>query len=60
MHTTRQEVQSSRKQGIGFLIANNAYSLCSLGPCDVTKKEDLERIVKEVESKEKYINLLSK
>lgn len=29
-----------------------------LGPCDVTKKEDLERIVGELEKKEKYINLL--
>ncbi|KAK5168465.1 hypothetical protein LTR04_006725 [Oleoguttula sp. CCFEE 6159] len=29
-----------------------------LGPCDVTKKDDLERIVKELERKEKYINLL--
>ncbi|KAK5009686.1 hypothetical protein LTR39_004882, partial [Cryomyces antarcticus] len=27
-------------------------------PCDVTKKDDLERIVKELERKEKYINLL--
>ena len=29
-----------------------------IGPCDVRKKEDLERTVKELESKEKYINLL--
>ncbi|KAH7357600.1 hypothetical protein BKA66DRAFT_445463 [Pyrenochaeta sp. MPI-SDFR-AT-0127] len=29
-----------------------------LEPCDVTKKEDLERMYKELSSKEKYINLL--
>ena len=29
-----------------------------LGPCDVTKKADLQRIVKELQSREKYINLL--
>ena len=31
----------------------------SLPPCDVTKKEDLENIVKEVQKREKHINLLS-
>ncbi|TKA61032.1 hypothetical protein B0A49_09209 [Cryomyces minteri] len=30
-----------------------------LGPCDVTKKDDLQRIVKKLEKKEKYINLLT-
>ena len=29
-----------------------------LQPCDVTKKEELEKLVKEVSSKEKYVNLL--
>ncbi|KAL3424349.1 hypothetical protein PVAG01_03630 [Phlyctema vagabunda] len=29
-----------------------------VGPCDVTKKEDLERVVAEISKKEKYINLL--
>ncbi|KAK4575116.1 hypothetical protein LTR86_000968 [Recurvomyces mirabilis] len=29
-----------------------------LGPCDVTKKDELEKIVKEVEGKEGYINML--
>ncbi|KAG9244848.1 hypothetical protein BJ878DRAFT_504358 [Calycina marina] len=29
-----------------------------IGPCDVTKKEDLEKIVAEIGKKEKYINLL--
>ncbi|CAM1502939.1 Fc.00g077150.m01.CDS01 [Cosmosporella sp. VM-42] len=29
-----------------------------LGPCDVRKKEDLERVVKELQEKEKYVNLL--
>ena len=29
-----------------------------LGPCDVTKKDDLQRIVEELQTKEKYINLL--
>jgi len=28
------------------------------GPCDVTKKEDLEKLVAEISKKEKYINLL--
>ncbi|PBP16200.1 putative Vacuolar fusion protein CCZ1 [Diplocarpon rosae] len=29
-----------------------------VGPCDVTKKEDLENLVAEISKKEKYINLL--
>ncbi|KAI9054152.1 hypothetical protein LZ554_001323 [Drepanopeziza brunnea f. sp. 'monogermtubi'] len=29
-----------------------------IGPCDVTKKEDLERLVAEIEGKEKYLSLL--
>ena len=29
-----------------------------LAPCDVTKKDDLERMYQELASKEKYINLL--
>ena len=28
------------------------------GPCDVTKKEELEKLVMEIESKEKQVNLL--
>ncbi|KAM0715700.1 hypothetical protein Q7P37_009200 [Cladosporium fusiforme] len=33
-------------------------SIIPIGPCDVRKKEDLDRIVKDLESKEPYINLL--
>lgn len=33
-------------------------AIIPLGPCDVTKKEDLDKVVKELQSKEKYINLL--
>ncbi|KAI9815002.1 MAG: hypothetical protein M1827_002845 [Pycnora praestabilis] len=33
-------------------------AIIPVGPCDVTKKEDLERIVSEVSKNEKYINLL--
>lgn len=29
-----------------------------IGPCDVTKKEDLENLTKEIESKEKYLSLV--
>lgn len=29
------------------------------GPCDVTSKKDLERLVTEISKKEDYINLLS-
>ena len=32
---------------------------CSIGPCDVTSKSDLERLVKDLTSKENYLNLLS-
>jgi NAD(P)-dependent dehydrogenase (short-subunit alcohol dehydrogenase family) len=37
---------------------NGGGSIIPLGPCDVTKKDDLERMYKELASKEKYINLL--
>ena len=29
-----------------------------LGPCDVTKKDDLQRLVEDLQTKEKYVNLL--
>jgi NAD(P)-dependent dehydrogenase (short-subunit alcohol dehydrogenase family) len=29
-----------------------------VGPCDVTKKEDLQKLVEDIQKKEKYINLL--
>lgn len=29
-----------------------------MGPCDVTSKSDLEKLIKEISSKEKYLNLL--
>ena len=32
---------------------------CSIGPCDVTSKSDLEKLVKDLTSKEDYLNLLS-
>lgn len=44
-HCSKHFQQTSDRQG-------------SLGPCDVTKKEDLERIVKELEKREKKVNLL--
>lgn len=37
---------------------SNGGQIIPLGPCDVTKKEDLARIVKELEKKEKYIHML--
>jgi hypothetical protein len=30
-----------------------------MGPCDVTSKDDLQKLVDEISKKEKYINLLS-
>jgi NAD(P)-dependent dehydrogenase (short-subunit alcohol dehydrogenase family) len=36
----------------------NGGSIIPLGPCDVTKKDDLARTVKDLKEKEKYINLL--
>lgn len=33
-------------------------TVLSVGPCDVTKKEDLEKLVAQISEKEKYINLL--
>ncbi|KAK5171238.1 uncharacterized protein LTR77_004382 [Saxophila tyrrhenica] len=32
--------------------------IVALGPCDVTKKDDLQKIVEELQAKEKYIDLL--
>ncbi|KAK5105827.1 hypothetical protein LTR62_002107 [Meristemomyces frigidus] len=49
---THKPPPSSQSEGIG------GGEIIPLGPCDVTKKEDLEKIVKEVESKEGYINML--
>ncbi|KAK3067391.1 hypothetical protein LTR53_015769 [Teratosphaeriaceae sp. CCFEE 6253] len=33
-------------------------SIVPAGPCDVTKKEELAKLVQEIEGKEKYLNLL--
>jgi NAD(P)-dependent dehydrogenase (short-subunit alcohol dehydrogenase family) len=37
---------------------NGSGSIIPIGPTDVTKKEDLEALVKDLQTKEKYINLL--
>lgn len=34
------------------------FEIPSIGPCDVTKKEDLENLVTQIKNKEKFINLL--
>ncbi|KAL8711606.1 MAG: hypothetical protein Q9220_004016 [cf. Caloplaca sp. 1 TL-2023] len=36
----------------------DAGEIIPAGPCDVTSKEDLEKLVQEISSKEKHINLL--
>lgn len=33
-------------------------SIVPIGPCDVTKKEDLEKLVKQLQEKEKHLNLV--
>ena len=30
-----------------------------IGPCDVTSKSDLEKLIEDMSSREKYLNLLS-
>lgn len=37
---------------------NGKGAIIPIGPCDVTKKEDLHSLVEELSKKEKYINLL--
>jgi NAD(P)-dependent dehydrogenase (short-subunit alcohol dehydrogenase family) len=37
---------------------NQGGQIIALSPCDVTKKDDLEKMYQELASKEKYINLL--
>lgn len=49
---------SSRKSTCWRYETVCCANLCRVGPCDVTKKEDLERVVQEIQKKEKYINLL--
>lgn len=36
----------------------HADTIHRLGSCDVRKKEDLDRVVKDISSKEKHVNLL--
>ncbi|KAI2623521.1 NAD(P)-binding protein [Hypomontagnella submonticulosa] len=38
--------------------ANGSGQIIPVGPCDVTKKDDLEKLVKDIGQHEKYINLL--
>ncbi|CAK4010599.1 Hypothetical predicted protein [Lecanosticta acicola] len=44
------DLQNEMKETGGHIIP--------LGPCDVTKKEDLQKVVDELSTKEKYVNLL--
>ncbi|KAF7196304.1 Short-chain dehydrogenase/reductase SAT3 [Pseudocercospora fuligena] len=39
-------------------VKNSGGQIIPLGPCDVRKKDDLEKVVTELRKKEKYINLL--
>lgn len=52
------EVKSSRKPLSNFFSLEQILNSRSVGPCDVTKKEDLENLVAEISKKEKYINVL--
>ncbi len=44
--------------GPPLIFLRNKLNSGSIGPCDVTKKEDLENLVAEISKKEKYINVL--
>ena len=35
-----------------------SYAMSRIGPCDVTSKSDLEKMIKDLSSREKYLNLL--
>lgn len=37
---------------------NSGGEIIPVGPCDVTKKADLQKLVEEIQQREKYINLL--
>lgn len=50
MEALEQAAKSHDPSGSGQIIP--------IGPCDVTSKDDLAKIVKELEQKEKYISLL--
>ncbi|KAL8930225.1 MAG: hypothetical protein Q9208_000842 [Pyrenodesmia sp. 3 TL-2023] len=44
--------------GIRPINSKRLLTCCRAGPCDVTSKEELEKLVKEISSKEKHIDLL--
>jgi len=60
-HTTRPEGRLFRTYLCYEFWTKHALMLflSRAGPCDVTKKEDLEKLVHEISKKEKHINLLS-
>ncbi|KAF2002609.1 NAD(P)-binding protein, partial [Amniculicola lignicola CBS 123094] len=47
-----------RPQSLMRLASVTSLQFPSVGPCDVTKKADLEKLHKELASKEKHLNLL--
>ncbi|KAK4940835.1 hypothetical protein LTR10_019107 [Elasticomyces elasticus] len=56
----RKEVLENTAKTHGPQSSDNSLKgeIIPIGPCDVTKKEDLEQLTKEIESKEKYLTLV--
>lgn len=54
--------RSSRTPFLSGVLGEQVSDCCAnrIGPCDVTKKEDLEKLVQDISKKEKHLNLLSK
>ena len=57
----RQAVARSyrRQSEVLYVLPDNLLNRTRIGPCDVTSKEDLEKLVQEISKKEKHLNLLS-
>lgn len=60
--TPRMGARSSRTPFLSGVLGAQISDSCAnrIGPCDVTKKEDLEKLVQDISKEEKHLNLLSK
>ncbi|KAI0555470.1 hypothetical protein F4679DRAFT_523912 [Xylaria curta] len=58
VYITGRRVEALEKAAKEHQPASGEGQIIPIGPCDVTKKEDLSRLVEDISKKEKYIHLL--
>jgi NAD(P)-dependent dehydrogenase (short-subunit alcohol dehydrogenase family) len=58
VYITGRRVEALENAAKEHQPASGGGQIIPIGPCDVTKKEDLQRLVEDISKKEEYIHLL--